>query len=311
MVLDSVLGSLQKWEVVLNLATVVLLPIELVWLHRSGRLDRQRGREMVASGVQFLPLLVTSIVSTAAWFAMLRGVEALVPWKIDLTPWTVALAIVGADLLYYWEHRSEHRVNGLWSLYHSVHHSSPVYDQSTAYRLSAFEGTIGTVFLLPLVLIGFPAALVVAAAGVVVGYQTWIHTETVRRLPRVVEWWFNTPSHHRVHHGTNPEYIDKNYGGILIVWDRMFATFEPERAPVMYGLTTQIGTTNWIDAQFFELRNMIRSFGRASSWAERLAILVRPPAWTANPPSSEHHGDQRIAAVSPATPQVAPQRSGV
>lgn len=308
--LDSVLGSLTTWEVVLNLVTVVLLPIELVWLYRSGRLDRQRGREMVASGVQFLPLVVTSIVSTAAWFAVFRGVEALVPWEIGLAPWTLALAIIGADFLYYWEHRSEHRVNGLWSLYHSVHHSSPVYDQSTAYRLSAFDGTIGTVFLLPLVLVGFPAVLVVAAAGIVVGYQTWIHTETVRRLPRMVEWWFNTPSHHRVHHGTNPEYIDKNYGGILIIWDRVFRTFEPEQAPVTYGLTTQIGNTRWIDAQIFEVRNMIRSLGRASSWAQRLAILLRPPGWVAHPASSGPHGDQHIAAASPPMRQITSERRG-
>jgi sterol desaturase/sphingolipid hydroxylase (fatty acid hydroxylase superfamily) len=278
--LEVLLSRLGMWEVALNLVTVVLLPIELVWLRRSGRLDRQRGREMVASGVQFLPLLATSIVTGAAWFAVFRGVQALVPWEVEVTPWTVALALLGADFLYYWEHRSAHRVNALWSLYHSVHHSSPVYDQSTAFRLSAVDGTIGTVFLLPLVVAGFPAALVLAAAGIVIGYQTWIHTETVRRLPSVVEWWLNTPSHHRVHHGTNPEYIDRNYGGILIVWDRLFGTFAPERATVRYGLTTQIGHKRWVDVQIFELRRMVRALRAAPSWAQRLAILVRPPGWS-------------------------------
>jgi sterol desaturase/sphingolipid hydroxylase (fatty acid hydroxylase superfamily) len=308
--LDSVLGSLAEWEVALNLVTVVVLPIELVWLHRSGRLDRQRGREMVASGVQFLPLLLTSVVSTAAWFAVFRWVEALVPWEIELTPWTIVLVLLGADFLYYWEHRSGHRVNALWSLYHSVHHSSPVYDQSTAYRLSAFDGTIGAVFTVPLVLAGFPAALVLAAAGVVVGYQTWIHTETVRRLPRVVEWLFNTPSHHRAHHGTNPEYLDKNYGGILIVWDRLFATFEPEQSPVTYGLTTQIGNTRWIDAQIFELRNMIRALVRASSWAQRVGILVRPPGWGTHQRQSGLQADRHLTADATPTRQTSSSQSG-
>ena len=280
MQLGSIISSLSTWEVLLNAVTVVLLPIELVWLHRSGRLDRQRGREMVTSAVQFLPLIVTSIVTGAVWFAVLRGVQALVPWEIGLTPWTVALAILGADFVYYWEHRSGHRVNAFWSLYHSVHHSSPVYDQTTAFRLSAVDGTIGTVFLLPLVLAGFPAALVLAASGIVIGYQTWIHTEMVRRLPAAVEWWLNTPSHHRVHHGTNSEYIDKNYGGILIVWDRLFGTFAAEQAPVTYGLTTQIGNTRWIEAQVFELRRMVRVLRSTQSWRIRLAILIRPPGWS-------------------------------
>lgn len=277
--LSTIISRLQVWELALNLVTVVLLPLELVWLRRRGRLTRARGREMVASAVQFLPLLVTSLVTVTVWFAAYRAVQALVPWEIALTPWTVALAVIAADLCYYWEHRAAHRVNGLWSLYHSVHHSSPVYDQSTAYRLSAFDGMISSVFYLPLVLAGFPAALVGASAALVVAYQTWIHTEMIRRLPRPIEWLFNTASHHRVHHGTNPEYLDRNYGGILIVWDRLFGTFEPERAPVTYGLTTQIGTTSWTEPQVFELRRTLARLRRANSWSERLAIVFRPPGW--------------------------------
>ena len=280
--LDALVSTLSRWEIALNLVTLVVLPIELVWLRRSGRLDRSRGAEMVTSAVQFLPLVATSVVTGAAWFAFFRWIEAMVPWEIGLTWWTVALALLGTDFLYYWEHRAGHRVNALWSLYHSVHHSSPVYDQSTAFRLSAVDGTIGTLMFLPLVLVGFPAALVLAMVGIVVGYQTWIHTEIVRHLPGAIEWWLNVPSHHRVHHGTNPRYIDKNYGGILIVWDRLFGTFEPERAPVSYGLTTQIGTTRWLEPQIVELRRTIRRLRRADTWSQRLQIMVRPPGWSTN-----------------------------
>jgi len=113
-------------------------------------------------------------------------------------------AVFATDFLYYWEHRAGHRVNLLWSTYHSVHHSSPVYDQTTALRLSVLDGLLSTAFYLPLALIGFPTPVIVGALGVVVAYQTWIHTEMVQTLPQPLEWLLNTPSHHRVHHGTNP-----------------------------------------------------------------------------------------------------------
>ncbi len=278
----DVVGRIDAWALALNLVFVVILPVELVWLRRRGRLDRRRVQEMVASAVQFVPLLLTSVAVLAAWAAVFAAVDRLLPWRIEVTPWSVAAAVVLADFLYYWEHRSGHRVNAFWSLYHSVHHSSPVYDQSTAFRLSAVDGSVGTAFFLPLVLVGFPAPLALAAYGLVIGYQTWIHTETVRRLPRVLEWVLNTPSHHRVHHGINPEYLDRNYGGILIVWDRIFGTFEAERAPVSYGLTTQIGNTRWLDVQRFELCRTFTRLHRATTWSDRLQILVRPPGWAAD-----------------------------
>lgn len=195
-----------------------------------------------------------------------------------MTWWSIVSAVVVADFLYYWEHRASHRINLFWSAFHSVHHSSPVYDQTTALRLSVLDGFQSVVFYAPLVLAGVQPALAVAAVFLVVAYQTWIHTELVRRLPRPFEWLLNTPSHHRVHHGSNRQYLDKNYGGILIVWDRLFGTFEPEVAPVTYGLTTPIGTTNWIDVQLFELRRLWRRLRGPLSWRERWRLLAAPPA---------------------------------
>jgi sterol desaturase/sphingolipid hydroxylase (fatty acid hydroxylase superfamily) len=274
---DGVVAALNGWGLALAAVTLVILPLELVVLRRSRRLTRRRVREMIASAVQFIPQSLSSILIVAMQLAILAAVAALVPWSVTITWWSVAAVLLGADFLYYWEHRASHRINLLWSLFHSVHHSSPVYDQTTALRLSVFDGIQSAAFYLPLVLIGFPPELVIAAVFVVVAYQTWIHTELVGRLPAPFEWVLNTPSHHRVHHGSNREYLDRNYGGILIVWDRLFGTFEAERAPVTYGLTTPIGTTNWIDVQLHELRRMWARLRQATSWRERWRVLAQPP----------------------------------
>ncbi len=274
---DGVVAALNGWGLALAAVTVVILPLELIVLRRRGRLSRRRIREMVASAIQFVPQSLSAVVIVAMQIAILATVAALVPWGVPISWWSVPAVLLGADFLYYWEHRASHRINLLWSLFHSVHHSSPVYDQTTALRLSVFDGIQSAAFYMPLVLLGFPPQLVIAAVFVVVAYQTWIHTELVGRLPALLEWLFNTPSHHRVHHGSNREYLDTNYGGILIVWDRLFRTFEPERAPVTYGLTTPIGTTNWIDVQLHELRRMWGRLRQATSWRERWRVLAKPP----------------------------------
>ncbi len=276
--LDDLVAALNGWGLALAAVTLVILPLELVVLRRRRHLTRQRMREMLASAVQFVPQSLSAVVIFAIQLALLAAVATLVPWGVAVSWWSVPAVLLGADFLYYWEHRASHRINLFWSLFHSVHHSSPVYDQTTALRLSVFDGLQSAAFYLPLVLLGFPPELVFAAVFIVVAYQTWIHTELVGRLPAPLEWMLNTPSHHRVHHGSNREYLDKNYGGILIVWDRLFRTFEPEREPVVYGLTTPIGTTNWIDVQLHELRRMWGGFGRATSWRERWRLLASPPA---------------------------------
>lgn len=275
--LTSWLEVLESAQLLFVAVIVPMLPIELVLLHRRGQLTKPRIAEMLASGVQVIPQSLAAIGIAALQLAVLTALASLVPWRVPVSGWSVALAVLGADFLYYWEHRASHRVNLLWSLFHSVHHSSPVYDQSTALRLSVFDGLQSCLFHAPLVLVGFPPSLALAAVLVVVAYQTWIHTELVGQLPRPLEWLLNTPSHHRVHHGSNSEYIDKNYGGLLIVWDRLFGTFAREAAPVRYGLTTPIGTTHWLDVQVHELRRMWRSWLAARGWRAKWGVLAHPP----------------------------------
>lgn len=222
-----------------------------------------------------------SLVVGAAWklaeFALLTALFAASPFDLG-TGWPTWVALVVAvDFAYYWEHRMGHEVRLLWAS-HVVHHSSRHYNLSTALR-QTWTGFHHVVFLGPLALLGFRPwmILVVFAANLV--YQFGIHTETIDRLPRPVEFVFNTPSHHRAHHGTNPEYLDRNYGGILIVWDRLFATFEPEVARVDYGLTRNIDTFNPLRVATHEYAAIARDVRRSTKWRARLGHVLRGPGW--------------------------------
>jgi sterol desaturase/sphingolipid hydroxylase (fatty acid hydroxylase superfamily) len=213
--------------------------------------------------------------------------------------WVWPLLIVAEDFCYYWFHRAHHEVRLLWAA-HVNHHSSQRYNLSTALRQSWTTPFTGPLFWLPLPLIGFDPVMILTAQAISLVYQFWIHTEHIDRLGPL-EWIFNTPSHHRVHHGSNPEYLDRNHGGILIIWDRLFGTFEKERAPVHYGLTTNIETYNPIRIAFHEWGAMLRDAWKSRSVGTALAVLVRSPAW--RPP--------RQSAPPPVVPPgVSGQRSG-
>jgi sterol desaturase/sphingolipid hydroxylase (fatty acid hydroxylase superfamily) len=190
-------------------------------------------------------------------------------------------AIVGAmvlwDFLYYWDHRWMHEVRLLWAN-HVTHHSSRRYNLSTALR-QPWSGIITAWVFLPMPLLGFRTATIMKAAQLNLLYQYWIHTETIDRLPRPVEQVFNTPSHHRVHHGANPQYLDKNYGGILIVWDRLFGTFEPEVRRVKYGLTKNIDTYNPLRIAYHEFVDIAGDVRRARGVRNKLRHVFGRPGW--------------------------------
>ncbi len=189
-----------------------------------------------------------------------------------------AVAIVGVDLLYYLDHRLSHRVRLLWAG-HVVHHSSRYFNLSTALR-QEWTGPFKTPIFFPVLLLGVSPTMMAVAYSVNLIYQFWIHTEAIDRLPRPVEAVFNTPSHHRVHHGSNRAYIDRNYGGILILWDRWFKTFAPEAEPVVYGLTTNIGSHHPLRIVSHEWIAMGRDLRRARSWRHRAGYVLAGPGWT-------------------------------
>jgi sterol desaturase/sphingolipid hydroxylase (fatty acid hydroxylase superfamily) len=187
-------------------------------------------------------------------------------------------AILVWDFLYYWDHRMSHEHRIFWAS-HVNHHSSERYNLSTALR-QPWTNIVTHGFFFPMLMAGFTPAQVARAGELNLLYQYWVHTETIDRLPRSVEYVMNTASHHRAHHGANRQYLDKNYGGILIIWDRMFGSFEPEQARVKYGLTKNIDTFNPVRVAFHEWAGIARDVAGAKSWRERWAFTFGPPGWT-------------------------------
>lgn len=198
---------------------------------------------------------------------------------IETTFASFLLLLVLHDFLYYWSHRAHHRVRLLWAI-HVTHHSSPRYNLSTALRQNITYPLVATwIIWLPLVLIGFDPITVIFVVAVNLFYQFFVHTQMVKKLG-ALEWIFNTPSHHRVHHGRNPQYIDRNYGGIFIVWDRMFGTFTPEGEAVDYGITHPVNTHNPVTLVFHEWIAALRdAAGKGLSLRQRLDYLLKSPGW--------------------------------
>ena len=199
---------------------------------------------------------------------------------IPVTWWSWLLAIIAVDFTYYWMHRIEHERRILWAV-HSVHHSSQEYNLTTALRLSWLESLYEWIFFVPLLLIGFDAIQVLASLFAVVLYQTWIHTEKVYKLGWL-DGVLNTPSVHRVHHATNAHYIDKNYGGILILWDRLFGTYQVENEKPVYGLTTELKSSNPLTINFREFRTIYKDVIRAESASHKVSYALGRTGWKPN-----------------------------
>jgi hypothetical protein len=186
---------------------------------------------------------------------------------------------VGVDFLYYWWHRLSHEVNIMWAA-HSVHHQSEDYNFAVAIRQAFLTSYTHPPFYVPLALLGVPPVVFATASGISTLYQFWIHTELVGKLGWLEEW-LNTPSHHRVHHAINPQYLDRNHGAILIVWDRLFGTFAREEEPCVYGLVKPLDSYNPLWAQFQPLFALAAASLRARRPLDKLRIWVASPAWVA------------------------------
>ncbi len=194
--------------------------------------------------------------------------------------WVWVLAFFADDLSYYWFHRTAHHVRWFWAS-HVIHHSSQHYNLSTALRQTWTGNLTGSfLFWLWMPLIGFDPIIVILMQQISLIYQFWIHTEAVHRLPRPIEFIFNTPSHHRVHHARDLKYLDKNHAGILIIWDRMFNTFKQEEERPTYGLTKNISTYNPIKIAFLEWGDMFSRAWGANSLKNAFNYLIKPPGWS-------------------------------
>jgi sterol desaturase/sphingolipid hydroxylase (fatty acid hydroxylase superfamily) len=230
-------------------------------------------------------VIVAALVKTATFvpFFWLYENHRLFEFPASLW-WSWALLLVAEDFCYYWFHRCHHRVRVLWAA-HVNHHSSRHFNLAVALRQSWTTPLTGFVFWLPLAWLGFHPLMILTQQAVSLLYQFGIHTQTVGRLGPL-EWVMNTPSHHRVHHGRNEQYLDRNYGGIFIVWDRLFGSFEPERERVDYGLVKNIETFNPVKIAFHEWADIGRDVARARNWRGRLrAAFASPTELALRPPS--------------------------
>jgi sterol desaturase/sphingolipid hydroxylase (fatty acid hydroxylase superfamily) len=212
-------------------------------------------------------------------FSILTWFSGFAPWHLDPWAWqTWVIGVLAVDFAYYWFHRLHHDVRLLWAA-HVNHHSSEYYNLSTALRQSWTTPFTGLPFYWPLALAGLPPALILTLEAINTLYQYWIHTELIDRVGPL-EGVLNTASHHRVHHGTNVEYLDRNHAGMFIFWDKLFGTFEPEVAPATYGLTTNIRTFNPVKIAFHEYAAIARDVRRARSWRDAFGYVFAPPGWS-------------------------------
>ncbi|MGB2567095.1 sterol desaturase family protein [Micromonospora citrea] len=269
-------------------AFLLLIVVEAL-SYRFAPDDDERGYELRDTTTS-LSMGAGSQVIGFPWKLLTVGLYAAA-WTVapvQLSPtsvWTWVLLFFADDLAYYWFHRVHHEVRFFWAG-HVVHHSSQFFNLSTALRQSWTPMT-SLPFWLGLALLGIPPWMIFLQQSISLLYQFFLHTERIDRLPRPIEFIFNTPSHHRVHHGANAEYLDRNYGGILIIWDRLFGSFEPERAAVRYGLTKNITTYNPLRVATHEYAAILADLRSATCWRHRLGYLFGRPGWQPASPSPQ------------------------
>lgn len=301
--METSFGTHIDWKQVIlgGMAPVFLLAFLLEWQfqrrHRSAAyMQRQFAWRDVLTNLslgalyQAFELLVHGVFVGAAvfWFWQHRL------QTLPITPWTLPPIFVGVEFCYYWFHRASHRIRWFWSA-HVVHHSGEQMNMTTAMRQSMLYPLTGWwLFFMPLVLLGVHPAVVFVLYACDLVYQYFIHTDAIGKLHPLLEYLFDTPSHHRVHHGRNPQYIDRNYGGVLIVFDRWFGTYVAEDAPVDYGIATrQPHTHHPLRLNFHEFIDMWKDVGRPGALSLRLKHLWAAPEWQRPRPPAASAATQR------------------
>lgn len=262
-------------------AFILLVVAEMLFVRFAGR-GRYEVRDMATSLIMGFGSVIfgTAFGFIFVWFAHL-----VMPYRLMTVAWSipaVVICFVLDDLTYYVWHRSAHRIRWFWAE-HVTHHSSQHYNLSTALR-QPWGGflTIGFLFKAPLLLLGFPLGMLALVGGINLVYQFWIHTEVIKKMPRWFEAVMNTPSHHRVHHATNARYLDANYAGVFIVWDKMFGSFVPEdeNEKPRYGIVKNLATFNPFKVAFHEFIGIAKDLKGARSVREVVGYIFAPPGWS-------------------------------
>lgn len=259
---------------------ILLILVEMVLWKVRGTVVYE-ARDAAASLAMGLGNVVVGALTGGSVYLLYTWVHGFRVFDIGYTWWGIAVTMVAWDFMFYWSHRLGHEHRWFWAN-HIIHHSSQHYNLTTALRQPWTSKLTGLSILgVPAIWLGIPPELFFFSGGVNLVYQFWIHTEAVDRLGPL-EWVLNTPSHHRVHHATNPRYLDANYGGILIVWDRLFGTFVAEQRadPPRYGLVKNIRTFNPLWIAFHEYAAVARDLWHARSLREVCGYIFGPPGWS-------------------------------
>jgi len=255
----------------------ILIGIELAYSFYK-KLGYYRLNDSIANLSQGIGSQITGLfMKTALFFGYKYVFENWRLFDLPNTIWVWIILFIGVDFFYYWFHRMSHQVNALWAA-HIVHHQSEEYNLTVALRQSWFQSWFSWVFYLPLALIGFDPLMFVTLSAFNTLYQFWIHTRAIKSMG-FLEYIINTPSHHRVHHGSNPKYIDKNHAGSLIIWDKMFGTFQKEEEEVYYGITTPLASWNPVWANVHYWSELWSTAKKADTIGDKFRVFIKPPGW--------------------------------
>ncbi len=263
-------------------AFVLLILIEAVIGRYSPKKSNYEMRDSAASLLMGLGNFAIGLVNFGIVGAVALWVYQYSLFDIGYHWWAFVLILFAEDFVYYWFHRLSHE-HRIWWAAHINHHSSQYYNLTTALRQTWTGAFIGTwIPWLLLSFIGFPLALILFQKGISLVYQFWIHTEAIDRMWKPVEAVMNTPSHHRVHHATNPKYLDANYAGIFIIWDKLFGSFVPEdkAEPCRYGIVKQIASFNPLIIAFHEWVGIFSDLFHAKSFKAAFMYIFGPPGWS-------------------------------
>ncbi|MBS3739038.1 sterol desaturase family protein [Mesohalobacter halotolerans] len=247
------------------------------FLGKKNNLNLYSGKDFLASlSIGLVNILLNSLMKVGVFMVFLFFYN-LSPIHLPVTWWSFILCFFALDLMRYWAHRIAHEQRFWWST-HVVHHSSEHYNLSVSFRLS-WTQNLKLVFFLPVILMGFHPLVFLIIHQLEVLYQFWLHTELIGKLPKPIEYIFTTPSHHKVHHSTNEKYIDKNYGSTLIIWDRLFGTFQEldEEEKPIYGITKPVNSYNPVYLVFHEWLNVFKDLTKANSFKKAWEILFGSP----------------------------------
>ncbi|MCB9235223.1 MAG: sterol desaturase family protein [Bacteroidia bacterium] len=272
----------------------LLMGIEMLWARRK-KIKLYRFTDTITNlnmgiGNQVFNLFIKGGIL----YAFVQISQHWAPFHQPKTWWSFVLCLLLFDFLFYWAHRWGHEINFFWGA-HVVHHQSEEYNLSVALRQSWIHNLLAGFIFLPIPFLGFDPVIFGAAAGIDTVYQFWIHTKAVKKMPKWAEWLLNTPSHHRVHHGVNPKYIDKNHGGVFIIWDRLFGTFQAEEEEPTYGITTPLKSWNPVWANLHYYVEMWQKARKMTRFSDRLRVIFARPGWL----PEELGGFQAVPEVDP------------